>query len=54
MTGDAIASWVGRTRQTEDLIARFQAAGMAATLDYDAAPGEGDALPPGKCACARW
>lgn len=46
MTTDVMTSWVGRTRQTEDLIAPFQAAGMAATLDYPAAPGDGEALPP--------
>lgn len=47
MTNDAMAEWVGRTRQTEDWIAPFQAAGMAATFDYAAPPGEGEALPPG-------
>ncbi len=47
MIGDGITSWVGRTRETEDLIAPFQAAGMAATLDYENSPGAGDALPPG-------
>ena len=44
---EALTDWVGRTRITEDLIAPFQARGMAAALDYDTAPGQGDALPPG-------
>ena len=47
MTDPAIADWVGRTRSASDLIAPFQAAGMAATLDRDRAPEEGEALPPG-------
>lgn len=46
-TQPAISDWVGRTRSVDDLIAPFQAAGMAATLDYAAAPAEGDPLPPG-------
>ncbi len=44
---EALTDWVGRTRVSEDLIAPFQARGMAAALDYESAPGEGDALPPG-------
>ncbi len=47
MTEPAMTDWVGRTRATDDLIAPFQTAGMAATLDYPAAPGAGEALPPG-------
>jgi 3-methylfumaryl-CoA hydratase len=46
-TADAIESWVGRTRETEDLIAPFQARAMAATLDRARAPAEGEPLPPG-------
>ena len=43
----AMTDWVGRTRRTDDLIAPFQTAAMAATLDHAEAPGDGDALPPG-------
>lgn len=46
-THSAMTDWVGRTRRAEDLIAPFQTAGMAATLDYADPPGDGDALPPG-------
>lgn len=45
--GVDLTAWVGRTRHAEDLIAPFQARGMAATLDHERAPDEGDALPPG-------
>lgn len=41
------AEWTGRTRRVDDLVAPFQAAGMAAALDYPSAPAEGDPLPPG-------
>jgi len=41
-----VESWVGRTEETEDLIAPFQAVGLAATLDRAAPPAVGDALPP--------
>ncbi len=44
---EALTDWVGSTRVSDDLIAPFQARGMAAALDYDSAPGEGEALPPG-------
>ena len=47
MTNPKIADWVGRGRFASDLIAPFQTAGMAATLDRDRAPEEGEALPPG-------
>ena len=47
MTDNALADWVGRTRHTEDWIAPFQAAGMAATFDYEGPLAEGEALPPG-------
>jgi 3-methylfumaryl-CoA hydratase len=43
----ALDDWIGRTRQSGDLIAPFQAAGMAAMLDYETGPGEGGDLPPG-------
>lgn len=46
-TEQAWAEWTGRERRVDDLIAPFQAAGMAAALDYPRAPGEGDPLPPG-------
>jgi 3-methylfumaryl-CoA hydratase len=44
---EALEAWIGRTRETHDLIAPFQARAMAATLEREPAPGEGDALPPG-------
>ncbi len=44
---NAVTDWIGRTRGTDDLIAPFQSAGMAATLDHESAPAEGAALPPG-------
>ncbi|HEX9647158.1 MAG TPA: MaoC family dehydratase N-terminal domain-containing protein, partial [Alphaproteobacteria bacterium] len=44
---ESIDSWIGKSRETEDLIAPFQARAMAATLDHARAPAEGDALPPG-------
>lgn len=41
------AEWTGRARRVDDLVAPFQAAGMAAALDYPSAPAEGEPLPPG-------
>ncbi len=46
-TKDDLQSWIGRTQEIKDLIALHQAKGMAAMLDRDDAPGEGDPLPPG-------
>lgn len=42
-----LKSWTGRTQTVEELIAPNRVEAMAATLDWDRAPGPGDALPPG-------
>ena len=47
MTDASVNDWIGRTRQSRDLIAPFQAAGMAAMLDYESGPGDAGDLPPG-------
>ena len=45
--GADLQSWIGKTRQTHDVIALREAAGMTAMLDRDDPPAEGDPLPPG-------
>ena len=45
--GDELQSWIGKTRQTHDVIALREAAGMTAMLDRDDPPEQGDPLPPG-------
>ena len=47
MTDASVNDWIGRTRESRDLIAPFQAAGMAAMLDYESGPGDAGDLPPG-------
>ena len=47
MTDASVNDWIGRTRESRDLIAPFQAAGMAAMLDYESGPGDDGDLPPG-------
>jgi 3-methylfumaryl-CoA hydratase len=42
-----LKDWVGRTQDVEDVIEPEHVANMAATLDLDASPKPGDALPPG-------
>jgi 3-methylfumaryl-CoA hydratase len=44
---DGLKDWVGRTETREDVIAVDRVAAMAATLDYETAPGPGAVLPPG-------
>ncbi len=47
MSMEKLRGWVGRTHTVEDLIAPWPARGLIATLDEkDAAPADGDALPP--------
>ncbi|MCK6454760.1 MAG: MaoC family dehydratase N-terminal domain-containing protein [Alphaproteobacteria bacterium] len=41
------SAWIGRTETVVDTIAPRRVAALAATLDEDAAPGPGAALPPG-------
>lgn len=40
-------AWVGREEERSERVAEAAVESMAATLDLDAAPGAGDALPPG-------
>ena len=42
-----LKSWVGKSQTLEDVIAPDRVAAMAATLDWETAPGKGAALPPG-------
>lgn len=42
-----LKTWIGRTERRDDVVAPDRAVAMAATLDWAAAPGPGDALPPG-------
>jgi len=43
---ERLRDWVGRSESREDVISAVPAAGLAATLDHDAAPMAGDELPP--------
>ncbi|PIW30191.1 MAG: acyl-CoA dehydrogenase [Rhodospirillales bacterium CG15_BIG_FIL_POST_REV_8_21_14_020_66_15] len=44
---DHLRSWIGKTQELTDVIGAFPARALAATLDRDdAAPRDGDALPP--------
>jgi len=49
MTDDfsRLQDWVGRRESREDVVAADRVAAMAATLDLDAGPHPGEALPPG-------
>jgi 3-methylfumaryl-CoA hydratase len=42
-----LKEWIGRTQDIDDVIDPVHVANMAATLDLDAAPRQGDPLPPG-------
>ncbi len=41
-----LQTWIGRGQDASDVIDARRAAALAATLDLDAAPGEGEPLPP--------
>ena len=43
---DQLRSWIGRSMSASDTIDHRRTAALAATLDLDSAPGNGDRLPP--------